>query len=228
MVLQNYINIISDYECIPLLIPQIDNNDLLSEVIDKLDGLLLIGGQDISPSFYGQDCKVIYSSKNIGEPYLRNEILKPNQNRDQKEISLYKLAKSKQIPILGICRGMQLINVAEGGTLHQEIDMKKINHFVESDGWINYHSIEIVKESYIHKLLGCTDYFTSSVHHQAIDSLGDNLCISAIAQDGLIELIESKNESQFIIGIQGHPEQTRKNLNKYESIFKEFINRSKA
>ncbi|MFA6119343.1 MAG: gamma-glutamyl-gamma-aminobutyrate hydrolase family protein [Parachlamydiales bacterium] len=225
----SYVDWMIEMGCIPLFIPiTIDLNDV-SFFADKLDGLLLPGGQDIDPSFYREKQKVEYSDniKSFGSMFHRPLSLAPDSKRDLIEINLYNLAKKNKLPILGICRGLQLINVAEGGTLHQEIPTATISHSAEDDGLTPYHEISIEKSSQCYKLLGVEKYFTSSMHHQAINQLGSDLSASSKAIDGIIEIIESKNTENFIFGIQGHPEITRKNLSLYNRIFLKFVEHAK-
>jgi len=220
-----YISWIIETGCIPLLIPiTIDLKDI-GFFIEKIDGLFFPGGEDIDPVMYGEKQKVEYSEgvRFVGSMFHRPLSIAPNPKRDQLEINLYKLAKKNKIPILGICRGLQLINVAEGGSLHQENPTTTISHYIEEDGLIPYHEILIEKSSKCYELMGVDKYFTSSIHHQSIDRLGESLLASSKAMDGIIEMIESKDSERFIIGIQGHPEITIKNLPLYGKIFSKFI-----
>lgn len=225
-----YLDILNDYHCVPIILPSMCNEQQIMSYITVLDGLILTSGQDLSPDTYGIQGNVKYSNENmgIGDPYMRPIMLAPDKIRDTTEILFYKQAKEKGIPIIGICRGMQLINVAEGGTLYEEIPETTISHFVESDGWINYHSIDIVSETLCSRLLGMSKYFVSSIHHQCINKIGDELQVSAFSEDGVIEIIEHLDNNKFIIGIQGHIEKTRKNQKAFEIIFKEFFNQSRV
>lgn len=223
-----YLKLITDAHCIPVLLSTQGEISDAESIIDKLDGLILIGGQDVDASLYTSDVQINYSSSQtgLGEKYLRPLCFKSDIQQDLMEIQLYKMAKQKKIPILGICRGLQLINVAEGGTLHQEIPESSVNHFLDSDNWINYHSINIDKNSFAYHAIGVDSYFTSSLHHQAIDQLGTDLMCAAAAEDNIIELIENTDSGQFIIGVQGHIEQTRTNLYRYENILKSFFRKA--
>ncbi len=211
---------------IPILIPNTIPEGSISKLIDKLDGILLIGGQDVDSRSYGQKRKINYSKNvdSIGTPYERPIAFQPDFQRDQLEIALYKEAKKRCIPIFGICRGMQIINVAEGGSLIQEVDENSIvRHWIDEDGYIHHHTVDILEGSLMYEIFRENEYCTSSAHHQAIDQLGRNLIASGVAKDGIVEFIESANKDQFIIGIQGHPEKTMKNFDKYTNIFKKFI-----
>lgn len=220
-----YIQPVIDAGCIPILLSAQGDLEGTADLIDKIDGLILTGGQDIDPLLYSKTSEVKYegSTQPYGKKYIRPACYQPDRQRDNFEIELYRLAKQKGIPILGICRGLQLINVAEGGTLYQEMPDSNVNHFIDPDGWINYHSIAIAPDTRTCQLMGVTNYFTSSLHHQAIEKLGANLIKSAWAEDNLIEMIEGVSANHFIMGFQGHVEQTRKNLYLYEHILKEFF-----
>ncbi|MFK4566428.1 gamma-glutamyl-gamma-aminobutyrate hydrolase family protein [Enterococcus sp. UD-01] len=218
---QEYYKILFELGAIPIILPIVKlSTEELEGLIADFDGLLLIGGQDICPNNYGQHNKSEQLYENLS-------LLKPDVKRDMLEISLYHLMKQEAKPILGICRGMQIINVAEGGDLKQNLQNSSINHQIEEDGWINYHEIIIDEKSKLFKLLGRKEYQISSVHHQAIGKLGDGLQVSARALDNIIEGIECCNNQKFILGIQGHCEKILKNYPLYKNIFKEFILLSK-
>ena len=203
-----FLDLFKSYDnIIPIIISQ-ENVEHVEEICSILDGLIISSGEDVDPSFYKALNLVKYDEnvKDLGSHYHRSKLMAPNKKRDQFEIALYKAAKEKNIPILGICRGMQLINVAEGGTLYQELPASHISHFIEKDGWIHYHNIELDKDSKVYEIFKTSTYTIASIHHQGVDKLGNNLVASARAEDGLIEIIEHK-EKDFIVGFQGHIEQ---------------------
>ncbi len=206
-----YVRLISDYGAVPLIIPSNIGIEHIDGVASICHGLLLLGGPDISSDL---SCAVPGGTIDAFN--------KSDSKRDDFELALYKSFVSYNKPVLGICRGMQIINVAHGGTLVQNLDTS-LNHYIESDGWINYHEIKIVTKTKVYELMNCDKYVTSSIHHQGIDKLGDKLKVAAYSEDGVIEMIESEDKNRFVIGIQGHPEKTRTNLPKYETIFSEFI-----
>jgi putative glutamine amidotransferase len=202
-----FLDLFKSYDnIIPIIISQ-ENVEHVEEICGILDGLIISSGEDVDPSFYKALNLIKYDDnvKDLGSHYHRSKLMAPNKKRDQFEISLYKAAKEKNIPILGICRGMQLINVAEGGTLYQELPASHISHFIEKDGWIHYHNIELDKDSKVYEIFKISTYTISSIHHQGVDKLGNNLVASARAEDGLIEIIEHM-EKDFIVGFQGHIE----------------------
>lgn len=198
----DYVNLIHDRGGIVVFIPP---NSLLHDIrniLDFIDGLLIIGGEDISPACYEESTEHI-------------------PNRDILEIESYKYVRDKGKPILGICRGMQIINVAEGGTLCN-IENETICHSIENDGWINYHPIRINRESKFYDIIRCDNYVMPSVHHQRINDLGKKIVVSSTAEDNVIETIEVM-DSKFIMGLQGHIEKCLNTFNKYEKIIKLFI-----
>src|SRR5437879_5669909 len=143
LVNQAYVDLAPSFGATPLLLSSQTALEHVEYLVSVLDGLILIGGQDIDPELYDQRLKVEYSADihGSGRPYLRPIDYQPSIKRDRFEIALYQKAKARQIPILGICRGLQLINVAENGTLYQELpEPKIINHERGEDGWIHHHS----------------------------------------------------------------------------------------
>lgn len=201
----DYLNMIYKYGGVPIIIPNTNNFDSLKAVIEKIDALLLIGGEDVSDRCYSGK-----KSENL---------------RDNFELEIYNYFKQSKKPILGICRGLQIINVAEGGTL-KNIEGNNIEHKIGTDGWINYHDIKIINNTKLKKLISKTNYTVSSAHHQTIDKLGKSLVISATASDGVIEAIES-SDNTFIIAFQGHMEKCLNNYEAYGRVVKRFIEEAK-
>lgn len=197
----DYLNMIYKHGGVPIIIPNTNSLASLKPIIDKIDALLLIGGEDVSKSCY------------LGK--------KSKNPRDNFEIEIYNYFKENKKPILGICRGLQIINVAEGGTL-KNIEDSKIEHIIGMDGWINHHEIKIINNTKLKKLIKKSSYTVSSVHHQAIDKLGKSLVISAVANDNVIEAIECSGDA-FIIAFQGHIEKCLNNYGEYNNVIKKFI-----
>jgi putative glutamine amidotransferase len=173
------------------LSPQ-DNN---ADDIASCDALVLSGGIDIFPAFYGG-----------GEDYPG----KPEQwkkERDVFEITAFESALEESIPILGICRGLQLINIIHKGTLQQHLQNEALiqSHIGNPD---KRHAVNIVEDSLLHRLVDTEKSETNSAHHQAIDKLGEGLMINCQAEDGTIEGIEWKDKSDkpFMLAVQWHPE----------------------
>ncbi|MEK3937440.1 gamma-glutamyl-gamma-aminobutyrate hydrolase family protein [Sporosarcina sp. FSL W7-1349] len=179
-------------------------------VLSKLDGLILTGGADIDPSFYRQ----------IRKPYTD----KPDKIRDNFEFKILVDALNLDIPILGICRGGQLLNVAFGGTLYQDI-LKECPyldiHNVKSEQEIS-HEIELIGTSKLADLTEFNSEAVNSKHHQAIDDLGQGLKVIAVATDNLIEAVES-TQHRWVVGVQWHPEVIAKHKNFHQRIFNTFV-----
>lgn len=201
----DYLNMIYKYGGAPIIIPNTNSLASIKNIIEKIDALLLIGGEDVSVNCYFEK--------------------KSENPRDNFEIEIYNYFKQSKKPILGICRGLQIINVAEGGTL-KNIEDTKIEHKIGQDGWVNYHDIEIVNNTKLKELIMKNNYTVSSVHHQAIDKLGKSLVVSATAYDGIIEAVECSGDD-FIIAFQGHIEKCINNYVAYGNVIKKFIEEAK-
>lgn len=165
------------------------------ELIERLDGLLLAGGADIDPASYGQT------------PHAETQ--DSVRERDAFEIALTRAAIERDVPVLGICRGMQLLNVALGGTLNQHLPehlghqehRRVIGSFDGSD-----HDVEVVDGTLAMSAIGSARHATKSHHHQGVERLGEGLHVSATsALDELVEAIELPQRS-FVLGVQWHPE----------------------
>lgn len=180
---------------IPLMLPITGDDELIDDYLNIVDGLYFSGGSDINPLIFGED-----PIKQLGEiDYCRDEF----------EIKLFKKAAEKNMSILGICRGEQVINVASGGNLYQDIYIQKngVNGHSPKFSSIGYayHSVKIMKDSMLYSALKTEEINVNSFHHQSIKNLAQGFKITALSADGIIEAIESVNHS-FIMGIQWHPE----------------------
>jgi putative glutamine amidotransferase len=167
-----------------------------SEVVHELDGLLLQGGADLSPKSYGEEP---LRSEWSGDPI-----------RDEYEIELLKECLAQDKPILGVCRGCQLINVALGGTLYQDIQTQAPGSLTHRNWEIydqNFHEVKIERDSRLSKIYGKTDKgFVCSIHHQAVKDLGNSLTVEArSSEDGIVEAIRHTGHS-YVMGVQWHPE----------------------
>jgi putative glutamine amidotransferase len=166
---------------------------------DKLDGVLFAGGEDVDPAFYGEQKK--YSSVQV------------NRARDKFELNLLKRALDRRLPILGICRGAQLINVDFGGTLYQDLDEDTapgFDHRQTDSGKARNeitHTVTVTEPESL--LAGAVQGScrVNSIHHQAIRHLGRGLKVSAHSEDGLVEAIEAAGDYPFLLAVQWHPEE---------------------
>ena len=204
----------------PIITPLTKDREVLHQIADRLDGLLLSGGNDIHPKQYGE------------EPY--ETLIDLSDLRDETEKFLLKHALEKGIPILGLCRGHQFINIYFGGTLYQDLprDLPEAMDHEHSNKEENIehkaHIIEIEKGSKLHNLLGEDKVYTNTHHHQAVKELGKGLRITARSdKDGVIEGIET-DDNRFIIGIQGHPESLNKAVPVWENLFAGFVDAARS
>lgn len=180
----------------PLLIPINFPLQAVPDLIGKLDGLLLSGGGDIDPSCYPAKA-----------PDKCEGILPA---RDRLEFELLKFAEQKGLAVLGICRGMQVINVFRGGTLYTDLPSQystRLVHNTADDLGRDYlaHQVTIESGSLLRHLLGKSSLPTNSFHHQAVMQTGNNLQVSAHASDGLVEALEDPTQ-KFFVAVQWHPE----------------------
>mgnify|MGYP001221793833 CR=1 FL=1 len=179
---------------LPFLLPSVTEVNLTSHFIRNLDGILVSGGaHDIDPSNYDAD--------------RHAKCAPPNIKRENFEICLIKKAMELDMPILGICGGMQAINVAAGGTLYQDIQSffdNPLQHQPDEESTYSFHNIEI-ESSKLEELFSSSSELVNSNHHQSLKEVPESFHINAFSVDGVIEGIESK-ENSYILGVQWHPE----------------------
>jgi putative glutamine amidotransferase len=161
-----------------------------AEVVDRLDGLAIAGGADVDARLYGAEPDVTADA--------------PRESRDTSELALYRRARERDIPVLGICRGLQIMAVAHGGSLHQNLpDISELVHR-ERPGEFVDHDATFEPGSLIARTLGITSGTVNSSHHQAVADAGD-LTITGRAPDGTVEVCEDPS-GRFVVGVQWHPE----------------------
>ena len=179
----------------PLIIPPFQETDRLCQMLDTIDGIIFSGGGDINPLFFGE------------EPIKELHSITPE--RDRQELLLARLAYDRQIPMLGICKGIQTINLALGGTVYQDIHTQmegtRIKHSQDQDRRYPSHSVRLMPGSIMQRIFGSTTITVNSFHHQACKEAAPCLNATAISPDGVIEAIES-NEFKSVLGVQWHPE----------------------
>lgn len=181
---------------LPFVIPPYTDGDALLQCLQHIDGLLLSGGGDINPLFLNEE----------PSPALHGI----NPRRDLPELLLTRLAYDRQIPILGICRGIQVLTAALGGTLFQDIASQAapanpVKHSQELDRCMASHSVTVTPDSLLHDIMLSSRLTVNSFHHQAVRHPGDKLQVCARAADGIIEAVESA-EYKSVLGVQWHPE----------------------
>ncbi len=181
---------------VPVLLPPVPG---IEDALGRLDGLVLSGGGDIDPARYGAEAAPQTSTI--------------SENRDAAELALFEAATAQHVPVLGICRGMQVINVARGGTLHQHLP-DVVGHDGHSPvvGAFGSHVVRVAPGSRIGEILGAdgadVELTTPTHHHQAVDKLGSGLTATAWAEDGTIEAFEPEDAGirPFLVAVQWHPE----------------------
>ena len=178
---------------VPVIVPPLTDTDAIINTLDHVDGLLLSGGGDINPLLVGEE-----PSPRLGSI---------NSERDIPELLITQLAYNRQIPILGICRGIQTLAVALGGKVAQDIsDIAKVKHSQDAHRSEPTHSIIVEKDSTLYNIYNSdAQQYVNSFHHQAVSDPGPRFRVTAKAPDGIIEAIESR-EFKSIMGVQWHPE----------------------
>lgn len=174
----------------PVLIPPVADTSVIINTLEQLDGLLLTGGADFNPLWGGE------------EPLPQLQGI--NATRDLPELLITRLAFNRQIPILGICRGIQTLAMALGGSVHQDIPQKSIKHSQDAGRAERTHSVRTEPGSVLRDIYG-EQTFVNSFHHQAVKEAGPHFQVTATAPDGVIEGMESK-EFKPVLGVQWHPE----------------------
>ncbi len=218
---QRYINTLAAAGAIPWMIPLVDE-DTLRGVYNELDAVFLPGGADIDPLTYG------------AEPHPLCD--KTDRERDRVEVSLAKWALEENKPVLGVCRGMQLINIAAGGTLYQDLASElpgSIKHDYFPFGAQNYardflaHDVNVNAGSRLAEIVGSGSVKVNSMHHQGVRELGAGLVVTAEAPDGLIEAIEGADDS-YLVAVQWHPEALTDSEERSRKLFTDFIDAGAA
>lgn len=183
---------------LPFLVPDLKDRDALDETAEHFDGLVLSGGADVSPKSYGE------------EP-VRPE-WSGDAQRDTYEIALLDAFRNHDKPVLGVCRGHQLLNVALGGTLYQDLVHQGVATKPHRDATIYddlNHGLRIQNPSWLFDLYGIDHAITNSIHHQGVKDLAPGLVPAAWSEEGIVEAVRDP-KSRFVVGVQWHPEWMKK------------------
>jgi putative glutamine amidotransferase len=191
----DYIASVAQAGGLPVVLPPIV--EAVEEMVQSIDGLLLSGGSDLDPSYYGEEAL----------PEVDGTL----PERDIFEMTLLGHALERGMPVFGICRGLQVLNVALGGTLHQDLPSQlsdgPIAHRQQIPKWRWTHEVDVDEDSNLARIIEATKLRVNSLHHQAIKDLADPLIPVAHATDGVIEAMESRDLSRhWLVGVQWHPE----------------------
>ena len=211
---------------VPLTLPRIE--ETLDDLLDVLDGIALAGGRDIEPHRYGQEPHVLLGP--------------PDPTRDEFELELVKRALDRGLPIVGMCRGIQVLNVALGGTLVQDVSL--VDDWIEHPtdrGWHRWkeveraslenrpavpehprHPMSVERGSRLHEALGVAEIDVNSFHHQAIDRLAPGLRATGRAPDGVVEVIESE-DGRYVLGAQFELQEEWRVDERFLEIFRRFV-----
>ena len=211
---KDYVDAVIRAGGVPLIIPFSTDKEVIISQAQLIDGLILSGGHDINPYNYGQE-----PSQKIGETF---------PERDTYEMILLEESKKRNIPILGICRGFQLINVAAGGTLYQDLSLipgNILKHNQVSNPTLKTHKVEIKENSFISSIFG-KETMVNSFHHQVINKVANDFIVVAKASDGVVEAIEHKTY-KFLVAVQWHPEMLAVNCEKARVLFSKFVEEAK-
>jgi len=209
-----YVKAILNAGGVPVIIPNIVDNELVESYISSIDGLMLSGGVDVDPKCFGE------------ERHERLGIV--DASRDSTELALLKRALAVDMPIFGICRGIQTLNVALGGTLYQDLPDQAPSsiHHQQTEVKIPRdqfsHSIRIEGGTRLKTIVGRDEMGANSMHHQALKSVAPGLVVTAHAEDGVIEAVEGPNH-RFLIAVQFHPEETAPHDKYSRRLFEAFV-----
>jgi putative glutamine amidotransferase len=211
-----YVQALTAAGAVPWLVPLLDDETTLRATYEELDGVFLPGGADVDPASYQEKRQAVCD--------------RSDPARDRVELQFVRWAMHDRKPVFGVCRGLQIINLAAGGTLFQDIaalrpGSVKHDYFPFRDGFARdhlAHPVRIAKGTRLHRAAGMTEFAVNSMHHQAIDRLGTDLVASAVAPDGVIEGIEGA-EDYFLVGVQWHPEALIDTDPKMRALFEQFV-----
>jgi putative glutamine amidotransferase len=210
---RTYVEAVATAGGAPVLIPLDLDEGALRAIYERLDGLLLTGGVDVHPRHYGET--------------IHEKCGQIDEARDRVELTLTRWALAESLPILAICRGIQVLNVAAGGTLYQDI-ASQVPGSLKHDYWPDYprnllpHQVTVSSDSHLAAILGGTQVAVNSLHHQAIKDPAPDFTVVARSPDSLIEAIET-NDHPFALGVQWHPEELVEDVPLMRRLFEDFV-----
>lgn len=209
--LPGYERMLIEAGAVPLMLPLTHRPDVLGRALDACDALLVTGGQDVTPARYGQPTR----------PCCKET----NANRDAMELALLADALARDMPVLGICRGIQALNVHLGGTLYQDLPTEHpslVTHSMNAPYDRVAHEVDVAEGGMLAQIVGAGEMGVNSCHHQAICDVAPGLRVEAVAPDGVVEAVSSP-DATFLLGVQWHPEMSFRTSSESRRIAAAFV-----
>jgi len=218
---QAYVRAVQEANGLPFILPVVEEKSLIKQYVHMMDGLLLSGGVDIDSVNYGEEPLAGFN---------RQWPITPE--RDQFELALVRAFMETGKPILGICRGHQLINVAAGGSLYQDVSFQekssaRLCHFQEAPWWHPSHNVGLTPGTKLYGMFARQSIRVNSLHHQSVKDVAPGFVVNARAADGTIEGIES-GQKTFTVGVQWHPELLLEKDGDWYKLFLSFVGASES
>ena len=198
---------------LPVILPLTEDLQVLSAYAEQLDGVVFTGGGDVDPALFSQPCR----------PWSG----RIDPRRDAMELALCRLLMAASKPVLGVCRGMQVMNIACGGDIYQDIEREfhtdcPIAHRQPMPAEYSSHAVHVTEGTRLATLVKQSELRVNSLHHQAVNRLGEGLIGAAYSEDGLCEALEAP-KARFFLGVQWHPERLYPMHNEQRAIFTAFV-----
>lgn len=212
----DYVDSVIQNGGVPYIIPVSADEEVIKEQVANIDALILSGGQDVCPKFYDEE-----PHRLIGRTFLK---------RDKFDFKLLEFALERNIPILGICRGMQIINVYFGGSLYQDLSLAPnsyIKHNQVTDWQIPSHTVSLKKGTELYDIFQADELDVNSFHHQVIHEVAKGFTVTAQAKDGVVEAMENHNYN-FLLTVQWHPEMLHRSELHMNKLFKRLIDKTQT
>ena len=213
-----YVRAVAAAGAVPVMLSPLMGHSYAARALDGVDGLVLTGGEDVDPAWYQT------------QPHPR--LNPPSRERDLFELALFAAARQRELPILGICRGIQLVNVALGGTLYQDLPSERpgpVDHDPEGARTARTHAVRLQPGSLAAEALGATTVRVNSFHHQAVRDLAPKLVASGWSEDGLVEVVEGGEGQPWLLAVQWHPEEMHADVQGRDlGLFRALVHRAAA
>ncbi|MDU6115257.1 MAG: gamma-glutamyl-gamma-aminobutyrate hydrolase family protein [Paeniclostridium sordellii] len=207
----DYVQSVARCNAVPYIVPMVYDDEIIKEQVENIDALILSGGHDINPLNWGE------------EPHQKLGGILPK--RDTYDFKLLKFALEMKKPILGICRGEQVINVFGGGSLYQDLSLIEgcyVKHNQQYLSNVATHTAIVKEGTKLYEILGEKEIHVNSFHHLAANEIADGYIVSAVSKDGVIEAIEKEGD-EFVIGVQWHPEMMTKDNPMMQKLFQALV-----